>query len=330
MKVTTLISTLNPAALGKQLASLRGQSERPSRVVVADMSLEQSAGSVFSAAAIAAAFSDLSIELLPSTHIPTASVVDRCRPLLEHFSARRSDQTELIHLLIDDSTLDPMFYEQHFVAHRTGVIRCAVSQAWIATDATGSGVAVTPPPAIFDPDYLFLALSSSTAFALTLGPPRPSNWLGTLSNATFRAEVALLLAEPSLEGISFSGQESLGAFLKASSDAPLGFIRMHLGQADPDSPHKNLESGHQNLAEARLAYFALAIAGRRLGHLSAEQCGLMFANWGTFVHQRHSADVNVAELCALLPSLAGGERNAEARFVRLWNEYDRARHHPAQ
>jgi len=321
MNVTTLVPVLNPIVLREQLASLRRQTERPKRVIIADIGPEAASAMGSQLASLLVEFSDLGISVCSGPNLQRSTGPERCRLLLESFSAQQDEPTELIHVLADNSLLDPEFYAHHFIAHRAGTIQCAISQPWNSTDVVEFGKGNALPPMISEPDYSFLAVSSNAVFGLILGPPYPSNWLGTLSNATFRSQMADSLTEPSLLGIPFSGQESLGFFLKAASTSPLGFVRMPLGRPAPPDFLGGLMPDPTNLAQARLAFFALAIAGRRLGFLNAEQCGLMFAAWGSFVYRHHSNEAEVADLCGILPSLAGGERNSEAKFVRLWNEY---------
>jgi hypothetical protein len=151
-----------------------------------------------------------------------------------------------------------------------------------------------------------------------------ANWLGELSNATFHADMAPLLDDPQLDGISFAGLEDLGAFLKAALRAPLGYLNEHLGYFRTSASQNSADPMGRPMKLAHLAYVALTMAGRRLGQLEPAAAQANLARLCPLIAERYGAQADMAALCAVMPGLAEGSEAAEAQFLALWHVYSGA------
>lgn len=316
MQFTTLVPAYKPKYLVELLSALRHQSVKPARIIISDDSPDQAfVAALADGMPLRRAVSDLPIEVLAG---PRTGAYDNFRALLHRYGGR----TELFHLLLDDDIPYPGFYERHLAAHTQGRPPCVVSRRWTALES-GQPVRDLPvPAAVAQHPQRMLAIDARVLFAHTAGAS--GNWLGEFSNATFHADMAPLLDEPSLEGICFTGLEDLGAFLKASLRAPLGYINEHLGFFRTSADQHSANPMGRPLKLAHLAYIALTLAGRRLGVLSGEAAQLNLARLCPVIAERYGAEVDLAELCALMPALAAGGDAPEAEFLALWQVYSGA------
>ncbi|MCH7344990.1 glycosyltransferase family 2 protein [Pelomonas sp. CA6] len=320
MQITTLIPAYKPAYLAELLACLRHQTLKPARVLVSDDSPDQAFVAALSQEPLKSLVADLHIEVFPG---PRRGGYNNFRQLLWRF---RQQPTELFHFLLDDDVIYPAFYARHAMAHGSGEPLCVVSRRWTALEG-GLPVRDLPVPAAVDqhPQRL-LALDATLLFRHTAGSS--ANWLGELSNATFRAEAAESLDQARLAGLSYAGLEDLGAFLVNSLKRPLGYINEHLGFFRTSSQQNSANPMGRPLKLAHLAYVALTLAGRDVGVLSADECAQNLARLCPLIAQRYGGEADMAALCETMPALARHEAAAEQQFRALWADYSGASHMP--
>lgn len=316
MQFTTLIPAYKPKYLVELLASLRHQTVKPARIIVSDDSPDQAFIAALAAGSpLRQAVPDLNLEVVPG---PRTGAYDNFRALLRRFDG----QTELFHFLLDDDVAYPAFYERHLAAHQQGRPQCVISRRWTALES-GQPVRDLPvPAAVATHPQRMLALDAQLLFAHTAGVS--ANWLGELSNATFHADMAPLLDDPQLDGISFAGLEDLGAFLKAALRAPLGYLNEHLGYFRTSASQNSADPMGRPMKLAHLAYVALTMAGRRLGQLEPAAAQANLARLCPLIAERYGAQADMAALCAVMPGLAEGSEAAEAQFLALWHVYSGA------
>jgi hypothetical protein len=319
MQFTTLVPAYKPKYLVELLTALRHQTVKPAKVVFSDDSPNQSFVAMLSAEPIRSAVADLHIEVVPG---PRNGGYNNFRHLLKRYRQQATCRTGLFHLQLDDDIPYPSFYERHLQAHRSANVQCVVSRRWTALESGQPLRDLPVPPAISAHPQRLLALDAKLLFAHTAG--NSTNWLGEFSNATFRADMAEGLEDPSFVGIPFDGLEDLGAFLKASLSGPIGYINDHLGYFRTSADHNSANPMGRPLKLAHLAYITLAMAGRHMGQLTTEQCDAVLERMAPIVQFRYGREADLAEICALMPRLAQGESSAQAEFLVLWDVYSGA------
>lgn len=315
MRFTTLVPAYKPKYLIELLAALRHQTVKPAKVIISDDSPDQAFIAALRDTPLGQMVADLNLEVVPG---PRTGAYDNFRALLQRYAG----QTELFHLLLDDDIPYPSFYERHLAAHEQGRMACAVSRRWTATESGLPTRDLPVPAAVSTHPQRMLSLDAPVLFAHTAG--LSGNWLGEFSNATFRADMAPLLDDPSLDGICFTGLEDLGAFLKASLLAPLGYINEHLGFFRTSAAQHSADPMGRPLKLAHLAYIALTLSGRRLGQLGASAAQANLARLCPLIVERYGAQADMVEMCGVMPALAVGGEAAEADFLALWHVYSGA------
>lgn len=320
MQFTTLIPAYKPKYLIELLAALRSQTLRPARVIFSDDSPNQDFVVQLSSEPLKSLVADLNIEVVAG---PRAGAWKNFQHLLQLYIQSPGGPSQLFHILLDDDIPYPSFYRRHLDAHSSRAVNCVVSRRWTASETghpTRDNLPV--PDAIANHSQRMLSLEANVLFAHTVGVG--ANWLGEFSNATFRSNVAMEIADASLAGISYTGLEDLGAFLKASMSVPLGFINEHLGFFRTSADQHSANPMGRPLKLAFLAYAALVVAGRNSGMLSREQSVMALGRICPFIRQVYGQEQDMLGFCELMPSLATGDPVAESDFLPLWRSYSGA------
>jgi hypothetical protein len=65
----------------------------------------------------------------------------------------------------------------------------------------------------------------------------------------------------------------------------------------------------------------LTFIGRDLGKLSNEQVLVGLQEICPFILHHYGKEIDMVEICKILPQLAQGGREAELEFMVLWNAY---------
>lgn len=309
--VTVLVPAYKPKYLGELLLALQSQTLPPARVVFSDDSPDQAFVAALGNASTRAAYPALSIEVVPG---PRQGAWANFKNLLNLYRG----ETEFFHLQLDDDIPYPHFYEQHARAHRLVQASCAVSRRWTALES-GQPIASLPVPAPLAEQMQRMAtVSAGLLFSLTV--PGVNNWLGELSNATLRAGMREVLLGARLGGVAYTGLEDIGTFLAASEQAPVVFINEHLGYFRTSPEQNTAQPTGRIFKLGLLAWIALAVAGKRLGHLNAAQCTDVARRMGLLVLQHYAGDAPMCELARLALSLGDSEA-AEAAYVTAWHVY---------
>ena len=318
MSVTTLIPAFKPQFMRQLLRCLAQQTVRPERVIISD----DSPGGVFRARLQAPELKPFVDALRPEViEGPRQGGLENRRQLLRHWK----QSTSHFHFLFDDDIVYPTFYERHLKAHADGRTRCTVSRRWVANQ-DGDPVLQLPLPAQLEEHsarlfYLASPFLFETVFQPLRGAEVPSNWLGELSHAVFSAECAEVLLENQLAGISFRGLGDLGALLACSVDRPLGYLNENLGVFRLSPIQNTRQKDSLIFRQGILAWFALAIAARRLDRLSPAQtmaCFQVMAN--VFLRDyasRSGSQPMVLAIEELLKDIPG----AQDRFLAAWEAY---------
>lgn len=312
MKITTLIPAYKPKYLFELLTALRHQSVKPHKILFSDDSPDGAFSRQLNAPELKVVLSDLDISVVEG---PRRGAHANCKHVVETWGGA----TELFHMLCDDDIIYPSFYERHLQAHQAGEFSSTVSRRWTASEG-GQPLRDPPvPPAVGQHPQRMLVLDAGVLFAQTaaLG----WNWLGEVSNTVMRAELGEKLRVPELGGISYAGLEDMGTYLHGTLSRPLCFINEHLGyfRLNPGQNTQQLQG--REVKRSHLAWFALAIAGRRLGKLQPAQVAECAGNMGQLVLGRYALAEDMAVFCGLIPALAGGEPGAEDRFLDAWAAY---------
>jgi hypothetical protein len=312
MKLTTLVPAYKPKYLIELLTSLRHQTVKPDRIIFSDDSPDQAFIGALDSEPLKSVLADLNVSAIPG---PRSGAYNNFRNLLNVWNG----QTELFHFLLDDDIIYPAFYERHLIAHASANIGCSISRRWTAMES-GLPIRDLPVPAIVGTHAnRLLTIDAAVLFSTTAAVS--TNWLGEFSNAVFAADLADMVRDPRMDSISYAGLEDLGSFLNASLRAPIGYINDHLGFFRTSDQQHSADIMGTPWKKAHLAYIALAIAGRRLGLVSAEQAATCLASLCPITGQRYASEPDMGDICALMPKLANGDTSAEDQFLSLWHVY---------
>ena len=317
MEFTTLIPAYKPKYLFDLLCSLRHQTIKPAAIIFSDDSPDQSFSSLLLSEPLKSVVADLNIQVIPGTK--SGGYNNFCN-LLKFFLNQQKNRTELFQLLLDDDVIYPTFYERHLVTHQSLNAPCVISRRWTALESGQPFSDPLPLPSVIATHAnRILSLDSEVLFKHTVGERK--NWLGEFSNTTFRADMATQLLESKMLGISYAGLEDLGGFLKVSLNGPIGFINEHLGFFRNSSEQNSANPMGRPLKLAFLAYIALTFIGRDLGKLSNEQVLLSLEQICPFILHHYGKEIDMTDICKILPTLAQGGREAEIEFLELWTSY---------
>jgi hypothetical protein len=312
MRIATLIPAYKPAYLTDLLVGLRHQTVKPSLIVISDDSPDQAFVRQLNSEPFKSALADLPLEVIPG---PRSGAYNNFRHLMQVWAGR----SELVHLLLDDDVIYPEFYARHQAAHALGRFNVSVSRRWTALE-NGQPTGKLNPPAVVDQSpQRMLAIQAPSLFASTVAVS--SNWLGEFSNAVFRGEFVPQLDSPTLDGIDFTGLEDLGAFLKASLDAPLAYINEYLGYFRTSANQHSANPMGRPMKLAHTAYIGLAIAARRIGQITPDSAATVLAGLCPTVLARYGQEADLTALNATMLPLAKGEEGAEAAFLLALEDY---------
>lgn len=312
MKVTTLIPAYKPRYLNDLVTCLRSQRVKPAQVIVSDDSPDQAFIAALASEPLRSSAAELNIRAIAGQR---SGAFDNFRHLLKTYGG----STELFHFLLDDDFIYPWFYEKHVAVHAANDIGLSISRRWTATQAGLPIDDLRVPEMIENYSERKCLLSTPMLFASTAGVA--GNWLGELSNAVFRADLAGMVAEPTMHGASYVGLEDLGAFLNASLRAPVAYINNHLGFFRKSEAQNSADPMGWPLKLASLAYLGLAIGGHRAGQLSTEQLMACMSAMCSVIIRCFGREADMAEFCALMPRLATGSNDAIEEYLRVWNNF---------
>lgn len=316
MKITTVVPAFKPKYLNELLTALHHQTVKPARIIISDDSPNGAFKAALLSEPLKSATQAMNIEVIDG---PRTGAFANCRHLLKAWNGA----TPLVHFLLDDDVIYPNFYERHTAAHASGMFDCTVSKRWTATES-GQPVAQLPrPDVIANHQHRMLSLESDFVFATTI--PQCNNWFGELSNAVFNHEVAALLDEPRMAGISFEGLGDVGFFLSASLKRPLGYLNEPLGYFRTSPTQNTQQTGSHDFKCGLLAWIALALAGKRLQKLQPPQAAQCFGHMASVLQNRYRDVEDMLQFCELAPAIARGEARAEERFIEAWHAFLLAR-----
>jgi hypothetical protein len=317
MEYTVLIPAYKPKYLFDLLVSLRHQTKRPAAIIFSDDSPVQSFATLLEADPLMSIVSDLNIKVIPG---PRNGAYNNFRNLLQFYIDQKESKTELFQLLLDDDVIYPTFYERHLLAHQSLNASCVISRRWAALENGQPFRDPLPLPSVIaSHSNRLLSLDADVLFKHTVGERK--NWLGEFSNTTFRADMASELLESAMLGISYAGLEDLGGFLKASLHGPVGFINEHLGFFRSSAEQHSANPMGRPLKLAFLAYISLTFIGRNLGKLSKDQVLASLQQICPFILHHYGKEMDMFEICQILPLLADGSPEAELKYLQLWDQF---------
>lgn len=306
--LVTLIPAYKPDHLGELFLGLATQSFKDFRVVVSDDSPGGAITELLKSRVLEPLLRNLDVLVVQG---PRRGSVSNVRHLVEGF-ARHG---QLVHLMMDDDIVYPDFYRAHAQAHARGTIGASVSQRWL-TAADGRPGASLPLPAFLDQlAERIVYLDAGAMFASTAALVQ--NWLGEFSNAVLSQGAAARLLRTEIEGLSYFGLADIGVLLDVSRIAPIAFVRDHLGGF---RSHPNQTTHARQSFALKCGYvgwIALALAGRRAGHMDdAQTLSSMATSIGRCVAQLGS-DPQLAELFAMAATI-GTDLPAFDRWFEGW------------
>ena len=306
--LVTLIPAYKPDYLGELFLGLATQSFKDFRVVVSDDSPGGAITELLKSRVLEPLLRTLDVVVVQG---PRRGSVSNVRHLIEGFASHG----RLVHLLMDDDLVYPDFYRAHVQAHARGTVGASVSQRWL-TAADGRPGASLPLPAFLDElGDRVVYLDAEAMFSTTAACAQ--NWLGEFSNTVLAQAAAARVARTEIEGLSYFGLADIGVMLDVSRIAPIAFIRDHLGgfRSHPNQTTQSTQSFA--LKCGYVAWVALALGGRRAGHLNdAQTLGSLATSIGRCVAQ-FGNDPTLAELFTMASSI-GTDLPAFDRWFAGW------------
>jgi hypothetical protein len=317
MQFTTLIPAYKPKYMIELLSAIRHQTVKPGKVIISDDSPDQAFLRALSSEPLKGLTGDLNIQVFQG---PRVGAWKNFVYLLKLYGSDADTQTELFHILLDDDFIYPNFYERHLYAHGLDNIPCVISRRWTALESGQPLRDNLPVPSIISGHVQrIVTLDAGLLFSQTAATSQ--NWLGEFSNATFTCALASEVAESSLAGVSYSGLEDLGAFLKSSLKGPVAYINEYLGYFRTNEEQHSANPMGTPLKLAFLAYAGLAISSRKLGYITNEQSHAALNRVSDFVLQHYSNEQDMTEINANLSSVAKYGFKEEEGFLKAWNKF---------
>ncbi len=317
MQFTTLIPAYKPKYMIELLSAIRHQTVKPAKVIISDDSPDQAFLAALSSDPLKGLTEDLNIQLFQG---PRAGGWKNFVYLLQLFNSDADTQTELFHILLDDDFIYPNFYERHLYAHGLENVPCVISRRWTALESGQPVRDSLPVPSIISGHaQRIVTLDAGLLFSQTAATSQ--NWLGEFSNATFTRALASDVADSSLAGVSYSGLEDLGAFLKSSLVAPIVYINEYLGYFRTNAAQNSANPMGRPLKLAFIAYAGLAISGRRLGYITTEQSFAALNRVTEFILQHYSDEQDMKEINENLSSFAKYGLKEEDKFINAWHRF---------
>ena len=305
----TLIPAYKADYLAELFLGLRSQSFKDFRVVLSDDSPGASITELIRSGALDNLIAPLDLLVVPG---PRQGSLKNIHHLIDSWAA----QAPLVHVLMDDDIVYPDFYRSHALAHSRGAPGASVSQRWL-TASDGRPGAMLPLPAFFDElAERLVYLDAAALFATTAA--HCQNWLGEFSNMVLSQPAVRRLRASSMNGLSYYGLADIGVLLDVSTQAPVVFIRDHLGgfRSHPQQTTHNRKSFA--LKCGYLAWVALALAGWRSGHLSAEQTQASLAiSVGQCMNQ-FASDASLSEFFGIAIANARNLASFDEQFGAWW------------
>lgn len=305
----TLIPAYKADYLAELFLGLRSQSFKDFRVVLSDDSPGGAVTELIRNGALESLIAPLDLLVVQG---PRQGSLKNIHHLIDGWAA----QAPLVHVMMDDDIVYPDFYRSHALAHTRGTPGASVSQRWL-TASDGRPGAMLPLPAFFDelPDRL-VYLDAQALFATTA--LHCQNWLGEFSNMVLSADAVRRLRSSSMNGLSYYGLADIGVLLDVAGHAPVVFIRDHLGgfRSHPQQTTHNRQSFA--LKCGYIAWIALALAGWRSGHLSAEQTQASLAiSVGQCMNQ-FASDPSLSEFFGIAIANARNLASFDQQFAVWW------------
>lgn len=319
MTITTLIPAYKFKYCLELLISLRHQTVKPQKIIFSDDSPNQEFVAFLSTEFVKNTIADLNIEVVPG---PRTGAWNNFRSLIDLHLQQPNGPTEFFHVLLDDDIIYPRFYERHLEAHRLATLSCVVSRRWTTLES-GQPIedSLPVPEAVATYPYIMLMLDADVLFSHTVGTS--TNWLGELSNATFRSSMAKKIVDPNIAGIPYIGLEDLGAFLKSSLHAPVGYVKEFLGGFRKSPLQHSADPMGKPLKSAFLAYIALAVAAKKLGKLNNVQCEQVILRASYFILTHYSEESDMKIVCQIMHDFINYDINAEEKFLIEWNRFSK-------
>ncbi len=305
----TLIPAYKPDYLAELFLGLRSQSFKDFRVVLSDDSPGGAVTALIRSGALDSLISSIDLLVVPG---PRQGSLKNIHHLIDGWAA----QAPLVHVLMDDDIVYPDFYRQHALAHTRGAPGASVSQRWL-TAADGRPGAMLPLPSFFDdvPERL-VYLDAPALFATTA--LHCQNWLGEFSNMVLSQDAVRRLRGSQMNGLSYYGLADIGVLLDVSTHAPVVFIRDHLGGFRSHPQQTTHQRQSFALKCGYLAWVALALAGWRGGHLSAEQTQASLAKSVGQCMNHFASDVALSEFFGIAIAHARNLASFDEHFGAWW------------
>ncbi len=264
MTICTLVPVYKKEFFSGTLISLGTQRLKPSKVIFSDDSPDHFL------------LNDHSIKRAASQILPETEIVylqgPRVGPLsnIKFLLGEVSEEHELIHVLFDDDLIFPDFYLAHQTAFsRYPSARCVVSFRWFLSELN-IPIGAPPVPVFvrfgdrYQPIPLHLLASSTVPFV--------SNWLGELSNTTFRgrtaAERIFDVCNPSLP---VCGLEDIGTFAKFSDEGSLLLMADFLSGFRVSSSNNTANKQSENFKAAVLGWVPISLFALSRSCITSDQ-----------------------------------------------------------
>lgn len=309
MKIATLIPAYKHQYIDSLFNSLSNQTIKPNKIIVSDDSPNGEYTKALEAKGISNIFD---IEIVQGNRIGGYEN-------FKHLIHVWNDSSDLVHLMLDDDFIFPLFYERHLEAHNKMNFSCTISARWQSDEVGQITCGQNQPFQVRSSEHRINILNHELILSSTVAECK--NWLGEFSNTVMKNSTCKLLLDPKLNGISYAGLWDLGYFISASLISPIAYINDYLGAFRAGANNNSSKVFGPYMKSAFVAYAALTLGARRGNYLSREQAINCYNIISNFVKYHYSSQIDMDHLAKLISLLANDQENAEHLFINSWNSF---------
>lgn len=312
MEITTLIPGYKTANISSLISGIANQTVKPCKIIISDDSKDLAFSATFLNAHNFKLLENIPIEYYKG---PQNGAYENFKHLINIWN----HSSELVHLMLDDDFIFPLFYEKHQLAHSSGNFSCSVSSRW---SASPEGLPIKQqdiPTEIRSSSKKIISLSEDFLFQTTAADCK--NWLGEFSNTVMHKSTCNLILKPELAGISYAGLWDLGYFINSSQFNPIAYINEYMSffRLGGDSNSSKINGPH--MKAAFLAYAALNKSAQRLSKIDIITEKENYKNLYNFLTAHYFNEIDILELKNTIKLMSNSPSEHETDYINLWNKF---------
>jgi hypothetical protein len=312
MEITTLIPGYKVKNIANLIIGIANQTHKPKKIIISDDSNNFQFTSEFLNSQQYPLLKDISIEFFKG---PQNGAYENFKQLIKIWN----HESELVHLMLDDDFIYPLFYEKHFLTHSSGNFSCSVSPRW---SANHDGIPIRHqdvPDVIKFNSNKIISMSKDIVFSTTAAECK--NWLGEFSNTVMHKSTCDLILKPELVQISYAGLWDLGYFINASQHNPIAYVNEYLSFFRLGGESNSSKIFGPHMKAAFLAYAALTRASQKLNQITIEKEKENYLKLYHFIKTYYTNEIDLQELTDIIFSMSTDPDKYENEYIQSWNSF---------